>query len=146
MAYRLLGLAVQREYGLFPLPEIRRSERGKPFFPDYPGLCFNLSHSRGAVVCALHDGPVGIDVERLRPAPRRLGAGRSDREFFLAWTEGEAVIKRDGLDWRALLTGMPADERCRHLPELLPGWMVAVCPMKNGPIRCVRIEPEELER
>ena len=72
LAYRLLELALQREYGLDSLPEIRRAAGGKPYFPQYPHIHFNLSHSRGAAVCALSGEPVGVDVELLRPPPRRL--------------------------------------------------------------------------
>ena len=52
--------------------------------PDRPDLQFNLSHSHGAAVCALHHLPIGVDVERLRPAPRRLSRGMDDGDFFLA--------------------------------------------------------------
>ena len=65
LAYRLLELALQREYGLDSLPEIRRAAGGKPYFPQYPHIHFNLSHSRGAAVCALSGEPVGVDVELL---------------------------------------------------------------------------------
>ena len=36
MAYRLLALAVEKELGLRPLPEIAREAGGKPFFPARP--------------------------------------------------------------------------------------------------------------
>ena len=71
LAYRLLALALEREAGLGELPAIEREAGGKPFFPGFPQLQFNLSHSRGAAVCALHHLPVGVDVERLRQPPRR---------------------------------------------------------------------------
>ena len=32
-AYQLLAAAAQEEWGLSPLPEIRREAGGKPFFP-----------------------------------------------------------------------------------------------------------------
>lgn len=143
-AWRLLELALEREFQMKALPEVGRGEGGKPFFPDDPHLCFNLSHSRGAAVCALHTLPIGVDVERLRPAPRRLARGMTDGEFFRAWTAREASIKREGLPWTALLRDREPDGTCRWLEELLPGWVVAVCPTKNDPIRAVRIGPEEL--
>ena len=74
-ARALLALALRRELGIAPLPRMERAPGGKPFFPDLPQVRFSLSHSHGAAVCAVHDREVGVDVELLRPAPRRLGAG-----------------------------------------------------------------------
>ena len=82
LARRLLALALEREYGLREPPEIAREPGGKPFFPGHPALCFNLSHSRGAAVCALHDKPVGVDIEKLRPAPPAAGGWHGGRSFF----------------------------------------------------------------
>ena len=45
-----------------PLPEIRRTERGKPYFVDSP-LHFSISHSKRHVFCALSNKPIGIDCE-----------------------------------------------------------------------------------
>ena len=77
----LLAEALARERGLTGLPAIAAGANGKPFFPDRPDLQFNLSHSHGAAVCALHHLPIGVDVERLRPAPRRLSRGMDDGDF-----------------------------------------------------------------
>ena len=62
LAYRLLALVTERVFGLTALPELAREGGGKPFFPARPDICFNLSHSRGAAVCAMHERPVGIDM------------------------------------------------------------------------------------
>lgn len=57
-----LGLALLRELYGGPLPEIRRTDRGKPYFADSP-LHFSISHSKGHVFCALSEHPIGIDCE-----------------------------------------------------------------------------------
>ena len=139
LAYHLLALALKREFQLSPLPEIGRESGGKPFFPEYPGICFNLSHSRGAAVCALHDKPVGVDVEKLRPAPRRLAQGMEDEAFFRLWTAKEATIKRQGQGVAALLRPFEPDPRCRCLEGLLEGYIVTVCPSEGAVIRTVCI-------
>ncbi len=139
-AYRLLELAVCREFGLEKLPEIQRREGGKPWFPDCPHLCFNVSHSRGAAVCALHDREIGVDVEKLRPAPPRLSKGMTDEAFFRLWTAREATIKREGRDWRSLLSLTAPDENCQCVENILPGWIVTVCPTEKNSIRAERIE------
>ena len=139
MAYRLLKEALGREFGLVEMPRIAWEEKGKPYFPEYPHIYFNLSHSCGAAVCALHHLPIGVDVESMRPAPKRLAEGRSDLDFFRWWTGREATIKRRGERWTALLRDEEPDEGCLWLENLLPGCIVAVCPSEDGTIRTVRI-------
>ena len=66
-AYGALHLALHRQYDFFGFPPISIAEGGKPYFPDYPHIQFNLSHTDGAVVCAVSSPPVGVDLERSRP-------------------------------------------------------------------------------
>ena len=140
LALRLLALALERELGIHPLPEIRRAAGGKPYFPSCPSLHFNLSHSRGAAVCALNSLPVGVDVERLRAAPRRLAQGMADEAFFRLWTAKEATVKREGRGIEALRGPLEPDGLCRCLEGFLPGWIVTVCPTVDAPVRAVWID------
>lgn len=57
-----------------PLPEIRRTDLGKPYFADSP-LHFSISHTKNHVFCALSERPIGIDAEE------------SDRRINLALAE-----------------------------------------------------------
>ena len=143
LAYRLLALALEREAGLGELPAIEREAGGKPFFPGFPQLQFNLSHSRGAAVCALHHLPVGVDVERLRQPPRRLAGDLEAEAFFRLWTAKEATAKRTGQGIAALLELREPDGRCRLLEGFLPGWVVTVCPTEPGPVRTVRMDESD---
>ena len=142
-AYRLLELAVCREFGLASLPEIARREGGKPWFPEFPEIYFNVSHTKGAAVCAIHNREIGVDVEKLRPAPRRLADGMEDEAFFRLWTAREATVKRQGRDWRSLLSRPMPDALCRCVEDILPGWIVTVCPSEEAVLRAERIDPEE---
>lgn len=101
----LLAFAVREAWGWAEVPALARGERGKPFFPDCPERHFNLSHTAGLCLCALSAaGPVGADIERVRP--RRAGLPRyvmSDGElaafdgtwerFYEIWTLKEAYCK-----------------------------------------------------
>ncbi|MFT7560266.1 MAG: 4'-phosphopantetheinyl transferase [Flavobacteriales bacterium] len=55
------------------------SENGKPFLKDEPQLCFNLSHCDSAVVFAVADVDVGVDVE---PHHRRGDHWQNSSEFI----------------------------------------------------------------
>ena len=112
-AYSLLRYALIRagEKGTFP---IETGECGKPYFPDRPDICFNLSHSGDVALCALSDTDVGCDVEAQRRPPLSvakryfsssekdyLASARTDEEraerFFRVWTLKESVMKATGL-------------------------------------------------
>ena len=138
-AWHLLSVALSEIFGLNEMPEVRRGDKGKPYFPEFNDICFNLSHSHGAAVCAVHDKPIGVDVEKLRPAPKCLAAGMDDRDFFCLWTAKEASVKRRGGSAAALLRDYEPDALCRTFDDFLFGWIVTVCPSESAEIRFKQI-------
>lgn len=44
------------------LPQIRRTDRGKPYFVD-SAVYFSISHTPRHVFCAISETPIGIDAE-----------------------------------------------------------------------------------
>ena len=54
---------LEKLYGA-PLPEIRRTSLGKPYFLG-EDLHFSISHTKNYVFCVLADCPVGIDAEEM---------------------------------------------------------------------------------
>lgn len=99
-AYWLLRLALRERYSWQELPEIRRSSLGKPCFPEYPEVHFNLSHTSGAVLVGVSDQPVGVDIEKIRPVSEgtmeRLAGVTAEDAFFRSWVRREARVKRTG--------------------------------------------------
>lgn len=96
-AYPLLEALAAEVYGLGELPALARQAEGKPFFPQYPRLHFNLSHSGGLALCGAGAASLGVDIEIVRP--RREGLARyvcSPAEY--AWYE------ELGGDWESLYT------------------------------------------
>lgn len=106
----LLLEALRAYRGLSALPPTARAPLGKPYFPDYPDLCFNLSCSGPYVLCAVSDSPVGVDIETVQPRspglPRRVlsdaeycwyvGRGGDWSAFYTLWTRKESWCKREG--------------------------------------------------
>lgn len=84
---------------------IRRTERGKPFFPDAPGVFCSVSHTAGYWACAISDAPVGLDVEKNRQcdfeaiarrffhAAEAEYAAQNPGAFFAVWTAKESYVK-----------------------------------------------------
>ena len=60
--YKLLEYAVKSLYGI-DMPEIRKTEKGKPYFADSNDIHFSLSHSGEYVMCAVSEKPVGADIQ-----------------------------------------------------------------------------------
>ena len=103
-----------------------RLPSGQPVLPG-TGLFCSVSHTDGLCVCAVSDAPVGIDAEKLRPAPvrvaerifspqeRALLARSSDPDdtFFLFWTRRESVVKLTGAGLRDIRAQIPPHIRTR---------------------------------
>ncbi|MBP3673825.1 MAG: 4'-phosphopantetheinyl transferase superfamily protein [Oscillospiraceae bacterium] len=47
-----------------PLPPIRVTDRGKPYFEN-SSLHFSISHTKAHAFCALSERPIGIDAEEI---------------------------------------------------------------------------------
>lgn len=131
--------------------ELREGPLGKPWLAQQPGLRFSLSHSQGLALIAIgRHGPLGADIERLRPMPDALGLARCcltprenaalgrlprahrDRALLTCWTRKEACLKATGLGLqvplRMLEVGLaPALRRVRF--------------MVGGKTFCVRVGP-----
>ena len=82
---------------------------GKPFLRELPNIQFNISHTKGLVVCAIGTASLGIDAEKIRHYPgsvlRKMteeervyiqSAGDQDEAFMRVWTMKKAMIKLTG--------------------------------------------------
>lgn len=127
-AYGLLRVALRLKCGWRTLPAVALSDTGKPYFPDFPGVRFSLSHTDGAVIAGVSGGPIGVDIEKARPMRPRLTrrvAGTDDLEtFFRVWVSMEAVGKRDGRGvWPVLHEGVSPLSDIGYKPlNLWPGY------------------------
>ncbi|MCI9609383.1 MAG: 4'-phosphopantetheinyl transferase [Oscillibacter sp.] len=99
-AYLILCLALRQKYGWKELPAIALGRLGKPHFPEYPEVHFNISHSSGAVLVGVSDQEIGVDIERIRPVGQRmmvrLAHVSTEEAFFQSWVRREARAKRSG--------------------------------------------------
>lgn len=140
-AYQLLRLGAKAVWGLDALPEIARTTLGAPYFPSHPQYHFSISHSRHHALCALSRGPVGCDVEELRPRlpglPRRClspaelarweAGGGSWEGFYPLWTEKEAAAKYLGTGLRGDLKAISPPEGTRVYHFRVEDAFVALC-------------------
>jgi phosphopantetheinyl transferase len=158
---RWLILAVLQDLQVpVTVADIRTSLYGKPYIPAAPA--FSLSHSRDLIVCAaLPQGPVGIDIEHLRPLvwPAyqqafsqqewcTVATAASPSEALLhRWTQKESVLKADGRGLQVPLAsvtlhGLQAtigeeSDPWYLLPLALQGY--TVCVSTRVPVQDVRL-------
>lgn len=88
---------------------IERTEKGKPYFPGRPDVCFSVSHSGDYWACAVAEQPLGLDLQkhkggRLEDIARRffhpqeaswLETNGMDR-FYDVWASKESYVKWTG--------------------------------------------------
>lgn len=124
LAYDLLRQGARELFGLEQLPDFIYNEHKKPSLQGMPHVHFNLSHCKCAVICALSDHPVGVDVEQIgrkwedvvdyamspSEAQQIRQAACPEVEFTRLWTRKEAVVKLLG-------TGLTDDVKNLLLPR-----------------------------
>lgn len=130
-AYGLLALALRERYGWKALPAVALEERGKPRFPEHPGVRFSLSHTEGAVLVGLAETPIGVDMEKIRPVSRRMleqMGVETPEAFFHIWVRREARGKRSGAGIGPMVhRELPRSAEETYIPlELFPGYAAGV--------------------
>lgn len=133
---RELLAALYREKTGLPCPEIRVTDRGKPYFPGST-LAFSISHTKNHAFCALSEGPVGIDAEEmdrkinLKLADRILSPAEKarfdgSREMLLRfWVLKEAAAKLSGEGLRGYPNHTDLDPNDPGI-QIIDGCFVAV--------------------
>ena len=90
---------------------IQRGEHGKPYFPNFPEICFNISHSGDYAAAAVSDSEIGVDVQVFRNVKENLikkvcrgaeldyidNAADRSRAFIHLWALKESYIKAIGM-------------------------------------------------
>lgn len=112
LSHIILRLLLSKYTGISPkLIEIHKNKYGKPFIKSHK-LKFNLSHSKAKLAIAICE--IGIDIEYVNPNfdiheilditlsenekmnIMRLKPSLQKKQFYLYWTEKEALLKAMG--------------------------------------------------
>ena len=142
--YMLLREALKNRYGIVDAPVFEYGAYGKPSLQGREDINFSMSHCRRAVVCAVADFPIGVDVECVRSYNERLAqytmndrefasikaSSSPDIEFVRLWTMKEAVAKLSGRginNIKNLLVEFSGTVRCVEVPD--KGYIYSVAHM-----------------
>ena len=150
-AQELLSAALRKEYGFRSVPDISRTKQGKPYFPQYPSLHFNLSHTHGMALCAISDTSVGADIEWIRPRrdalPRYVFTAAEQRQyqelggdwpaFYTLWTRKEAWCKYTGQGLRPLWQQDPPEQGLYFGSYGGKTWRASVCGPTPPPLSVI---------
>jgi 4'-phosphopantetheinyl transferase len=109
LARRALACSATKS-GVVP-GRLDKDERGAPL--PFEGTHWSISHKDTYVAGVVAPGPVGIDIEKLRPCSEALfqktgtdeewelgGDPKNDHLFFRYWTAKETVLKTTGAGFR----------------------------------------------
>ena len=94
--------------GLNTFPEFETTKFGKPYISGERQ--FNISHSKGVIVVAISDEPVGVDIEKQKEFSDSLSSrifsieeqkiaketNNLNKEFLKLWVQKESLIKLEG--------------------------------------------------
>ena len=132
-AYGLLGQLVGT-----PLPQICRTEQGKPYFPQHP-LHFSISHTSGHAFCCLSSRNIGMDAEEcdrrvstamirfLSPTEQKQYEAAHDKQACLLrlWVLKESYAKLTGRGIGNYLKNTNFDQNDPRI-QIIDGCYVAV--------------------
>ena len=70
---------------------MQRGEQGKPYFPAFPSVFFNISHTGAYAACAVAKVACGLDIQEVRAVKSELLLQRtlSEEEYALVKASGE---------------------------------------------------------
>ena len=146
-----LLLFAMREAGLPDAAEISLTEKGKPYFAEYPDFHFSLSHSGIWAACAVGGEELGVDIQKTVSVKRQmqerclydaervwldsLPDTERDAAFCRLWSLKEALLKAKGCGLsirpdQVQVTDAQGRISCDgfHFREFsLSGYAVAVC-------------------
>ena len=143
-AYALLRIALRERYGWQELPQMAYSPQGKPYFPQYSEVQFNLSHTDGAVLVAISNQAVGVDIEKIRPIRQQtmeqVANTASEEAFFQTWVRREARTKYRGIGVAGMIREEPPLQNGEYYYplEIFSGYVAGVATCSKGAPETIR--------
>ena len=121
----------------------------KPYLHGHLNFYFNISHTRTAIVVALSDQEIGVDIEKIKQANLAISnkffteleqkyifdSYDKDKAFYEIWTRKEAYLKYIGNGLKMPLTSFDVQQskiKSKITTFQLNNYLISVCLEKNG--------------
>ncbi len=160
LAFVLLRIALDTEYGCRMMPRLAAMATGKPYLANLPNVHFNLSHCKKGVACGISDSVLGVDIQDYVRFKESLAtqfmsenelqaarAGDADTAFTRLWSMKESYGKYTGrgicydMPGFTAVEGVTADG-CVCQSHMLENFVISVT--SSEPLPLVRIHAAEL--
>lgn len=140
-----------------------KNRYGKPFLKNKQDYYFNLSHTRNAIVVAISENSIGVDIEKIRkinPKIIKRSFTKSeiayimkseidiDKRFYEIWTKKEAYIKYIGKGLSMSLNTINVlDDISQQMQTFeKDGYIISVCSdSSNSQYKIVELTENEIE-
>lgn len=160
LAFVLLRIALDTEYGCRLMPRLSAMTTGKPYLANLPDVHCNLSHCKKGVACGISDSALGVDIQNYvcfkeslatkfmsENELRAAKAGDADTAFTRLWSMKESYGKYTG---RGICYDMPeftavegvTPDGCICQSHMLAHFVISVTSAE--PLPLVRIDAAEL--
>ena len=122
--------------------KISRSEYGKPYLTSYRNIHFNVSHTINAMICAISEEKIGIDIERIKLF--NIGVTqkyftkqeqyyifkekeKQDERFVEIWTRKEAYVKWTGKGMKVSFQSFDTLKDKKIFSFNIEGYFISLC-------------------
>lgn len=94
MAFVVLRIGLFDLFGISDMPQILKTDCGKPYLKDYPDIHFSISHCSLGVACAFskQSSNVGVDIQDIVRCDRRMA------RYFMSNNEYDALSRTCDMD------------------------------------------------
>lgn len=133
VAFLLLRYALKNEYSITETPEFIFNEYGKPFLKNHNNIYFNISHCKNAVVCAVSEKNIAVDIMDYRKIHSNVInrvcseseksmlslSQNQTKDFIKLWTMKECYSKLLGkglsMDFSKITADIPECQKFRYI-------------------------------
>jgi len=122
--------------------KIARSEYGKPYLINYTNIHFNVSHTIDAIICAISEENIGVDIERIKSF--NMGVvqkyftkqeqnyifkekEKQNERFVEVWTRKEAYVKWTGKGMKVSFQSFDTLKDKKIFSFNIKGYFISLC-------------------
>ena len=160
VGFLLLRYALKNEYNITEIPEFIFGEYGKPFLKNHNNIHFNISHCKNAVVCAVSDRNIAVDIMDYRKIHngviKRVCSDNEkamlntiqdkykDKYFIKLWTMKECYSKLVGkglsMDFSKITADLPECKNFKYIET--DSYILACSEINNDTI--IKLSPQKI--